>query len=300
MTSNNLNDKIKYIDEIIYKFLPEEVGLQKTVIGAMNYSVKVGGKRIRPMLMLETYKLFGGNENDVYPFMAAIEMIHTYSLVHDDLPCMDDDELRRGKPTTHKIYGETMGVLAGDGLLNYAFEVVANAMKEVYVTNHDKVRAYIDAFTYLSKSAGVYGMIGGQVVDIESENKSDISRETLDYIYDNKTGKLLKAAMVIGAILAGASRDEINTIEKVASNVGLAFQIQDDILDVTSTEEILGKPIGSDEKNNKSTYVSFEGVDKAKEDVLFLMNEAILMLRSLNNSNEVLEELLEYLINRDK
>ncbi len=295
---NELKSRIEYVEDIIYKYLPEEKGLQKNVFSAMNYSVKVGGKRLRPMLMLETNRLFSGDEEAVYVFMAALEMIHTYSLVHDDLPCMDNDLLRRGKPTTHVEYGETLALLAGDGLLNYAFEIIAEEMKKLDVTNPKKVKAYIDAFYYLSKAAGTFGMLAGQVVDIESENASEVSRELLEYICENKTGAFLKASMVIGAILAGASQEEIDTIEKVAGNIGLAFQIQDDILDVTSTEEELGKPIGSDEKNNKSTFVSFEGLEAAKREVKELTDEAIGLLRSLDAKNEFLEELLMYLIDR--
>ena len=195
----------------------------------------------------------------IEPFMAAIEMIHTYSLVHDDLPAMDNDEYRRGKKTTHAVYGEAMGILAGDALLNLAYETAAKAFgMEVADTRVAR------AFAVLAKKAGVYGMVGGQVVDVESEKSDDcpITREKLDFIYRLKTGALIESSMMIGAILAGASSDEVSRVEQIAAKLGLAFQIQDDVLDVTSTLEVLGKPVGSDEKNNKATYVTFEGLDK--------------------------------------
>lgn len=247
-----LPKKIEQIENMIYPFLPEEKGLQKTVLTAMNYSVKAGGKRLRPMLMLETYRMFGGEDLSVIePFMAAIEMIHTYSLIHDDLPALDNDDLRRGLPTAHVKFGEAMAILAGDALLNYAFET---ASKAFCGDAQDITTA--KAMQILAKKPGIYGMIGGQTVDVEEENK-EISFDTLMYIHNNKTAALIECAMMIGAVLAGASEDETATIEKIANKVGIAFQIEDDILDVVSTSETLGKPAGSDEKNGKNTYVLF-------------------------------------------
>ena len=290
-----LSDKAKMAEEIIYSYLPAQEGYQATVFQAMNYSIKAGGKRLRPVLMYETFQLFGGKSKAIEPLMAAIEMIHTYSLVHDDLPAMDNDLLRRGKPTTHAVYGEAMGVLAGDALLNYAFETALSAF-EIEDASPDRV---VRAIKVLAKKAGVYGMIGGQVVDVESEASQSISRDKLDFIYELKTGALIEAAMTIGAILAGADDEQIAVIESVASRIGLAFQIQDDILDVVGDQETLGKPIGSDEKNQKATYVTYEGIDKAREDVASLTNQAIEALSSLSNRNYFLEELLKYLVYRN-
>lgn len=282
---------------MLEKFLPAEDGQQRIIFEAMNYSVRAGGKRLRPMLMEETYHMFGGSSAVIEPFMAAIEMIHTYSLVHDDLPAMDNDEYRRGKKTTHAVYGEAMGILAGDALLNLAYETAAKAF-DMEVADARVARA----FTVLAKKAGVYGMVGGQVVDVESEKSDDcpVTREKLDFIYRLKTSALIESSMMIGAILAGASPDEISRVEQIAAKLGLAFQIQDDVLDVTSTLEVLGKPVGSDEKNNKATYVTFEGLDKAVSDVERISKEAEEQLDDLEYDDAFLKELFEYLIHREK
>ena len=292
-----LQQKVEHINEVLEKFLPAEEGQQRIIFEAMNYSVRAGGKRLRPILMEETYHMFGGSSAVIEPFMAAIEMIHTYSLVHDDLPAMDNDEYRRGKKTTHAVYGEAMGILAGDALLNLAYETAAKAFgMEVADTRVAR------AFAVLAKKAGVYGMVGGQVVDVESEKSDDcsITREKLDFIYRLKTGALIESSMMIGAILAGASSDEVSRVEQIAAKLGLAFQIQDDVLDVTSTLEVLGKPVGSDEKNNKATYVTFEGLDKAVSDVERISKEAEEQLDDLGYDDAFLKELFEYLIHREK
>ncbi len=292
---NELAARAEAAEDVVCRFLPDDEGYQKTIFKAMHYSVMAGGKRLRPILLYETYRLFGGEGDVVEPFMAAIEMIHTYSLVHDDLPAMDNDDLRRGKATTHKEFGEAMGILAGDALLNYAFETALNA----YDADADVVNV-TNAMRILARKAGVFGMIGGQVVDVESEKKQqEIDEKKLRFIYDLKTGALIEAAMTIGATLAGASEKDIGTIEDVASKVGLAFQIQDDILDIEGDEATIGKPVGSDEKNNKSTYVTFAGLKKSKEEVKRLTDEAINELRSLSVHNEFLEELINYLVYRD-
>ena len=286
------------INLLLESYLPEEVGYQKRIFEAMNYSMLAGGKRLRPMLMRESYHLFGGSSQAIMPFMAAIEMIHTYSLVHDDLPAMDNDEFRRGKKTTHAVYGEAMGILAGDGLLNFAYETAATAF-EMEPENP----AIGKALLVLTKKAGVYGMVGGQVVDVEGEKNLDdveMTRERLDFIYRLKTGALIESSMMIGAILAGASEEDVDKMEQIAAKVGLAFQIQDDILDVIGNQEDLGKPIGSDEKNNKVTYVTFEGLEKAKEDVARLSQEAVQLLESIDADTEFLKELILYLIHRTK
>lgn len=283
------------IEEIIYAYLPKEEGYQKLIMEAMNYSMQAGGKRIRPMLMLETYRLFGGKSKVIEPFMAAIEMIHTYSLVHDDLPAMDNDDYRRGKETTHKVYGEAMGILAGDALLNFAFETATKAFD--METDNARIGR---ALQVLATKAGIYGMVGGQVVDVLAENNQEIDKEKLNFIYRLKTAALIESSMLIGAILAGATAKEQKIIEQAAGEVGLAFQIQDDVLDVTSTLEVLGKPIGSDEKNNKITYVTYEGLEKAKEDVKTISESAVAHMESLVVKNEFLNELLLYMIAREK
>ena len=285
-------DRKKEVEQIVTSFLPKEEGYQKTVLEAMNYSVSAGGKRLRPMLMLETYRMFGGTSRVIEPFMAAIEMIHTYSLIHDDLPAMDNDEYRRGRKTTHVVYGEAMAILAGDALLNYAFETAASA----FVLDEGNP-AIGKAFMILASKAGVYGMIGGQVVDVESEGK-EIDADTLKFIHIHKTSALLESAMLIGAVLAGASEQQQRTVELAARELGLAFQIRDDILDVTGNTDELGKPVGSDEKNHKNTYVALEGLEKAKEDVKRYSESAIDRLKSLPVRNEFLYELIEELIDR--
>ena len=289
------DEKVKEIEEILKSYLPEQNGYQRIIMDAMEYSLMAGGKRLRPMLMQETYRLFGGTEKVIEPFMAAQEMIHTYSLVHDDLPAMDDDELRRGRKTTHVDYGEDMGILAGDALLNYAFETAAAAFDEY----PEKALQIGKAMKILGNKAGIYGMLGGQVVDVK-ETGHAVDKDVLDFIYALKTGALLESSMMIGATLAGADDESIALIEKVASKVGLAFQVQDDILDVTSTAEVLGKPIHSDEKNEKTTYVTLLGIDKAEKIVEKESVEAIELLKSLPVRNDYLEWLLTQLIHRKK
>ena len=281
------------VEKVVMSYLPAEEGHQKTVLEAMNYSVKAGGKRLRPMLMMETYRLFGGASKEIEPFMAAIEMIHTSSLIHDDLPCMDNDTLRRGMPTVWVKYGYDMAVLAGDALMIYAFETAAKS----FALGADPALAG-RCIGLLAEKTGIYGMIGGQTVDVELTNKP-IPEDKLDFIYRLKTGALLEASMMIGAILAGASEEDIRKIEKIASAIGLAFQIQDDILDVTSSPEVLGKPVLSDEKNNKTTYVTLEGLKKAKEDVEKISGEAVEGLWALPYKNQFLETLVKMLVKRE-
>ncbi|MDE6566446.1 MAG: polyprenyl synthetase family protein, partial [Lachnospiraceae bacterium] len=255
-------DKLQQIEEILQKALPQEISYQKTIQEAMEYSLMAGGKRIRPMLLMESYYLFGGSDlASVSPFMAAMEMIHTYSLVHDDLPAMDNDEYRRGRKTTHVVFGEDMGILAGDALLNYAYET---AVQGLWQPKHPS--GGLRAFEILTKKAGIYGMVGGQVVDVELTGKP-VSEEQLQFIYQLKTGALLEAALMMGAALAGASETDIICMEQIGRNVGMAFQIQDDILDLTSTTEELGKPVHSDERNEKTTYVTLYGMEQAAQSV---------------------------------
>ena len=252
----------------------------------MNYSLLAGGKRLRPVMMLEAYRLFsrGADEAVVEPFLAAIEMIHTYSLVHDDLPCMDNDEYRRGRKTTHAVYGAGMATLAGDGLLNFAYETaVKGAMTGAELSD--------------------YGMVGGQCADIMAENADlgdEQMKDVLAYIDENKTGALIESSLMVGAILGGATNKQVQMIEKAGSNVGIAFQIQDDILDIVGNQEELGKPVGSDEKNNKTTYVSLYGMESAKSKVKELSDEASAILAELGFDGSFLDKLFEYLIYRNK
>lgn len=287
--------KTEEIEALLTKYLPPKEGLQRIIMEAMEYSLMAGGKRLRPMLMRETYLLFGGEGNLVEPFMAAMEMIHTYSLVHDDLPAMDNDEYRRGRKTTHVVYGEDMGILAGDALLNFAFETAASAFEQY----PDKALLIGKALRVLAGKAGIYGMIGGQVVDVK-ETGHAVSREVLDFIYELKTGALIESSMMIGAILAGASDEDVKKVERIASNVGFAFQVQDDILDVTSTREVLGKPVHSDEKNEKSTYVTLAGLEEAGKLVETASMEAVRLLGELPGENGYLAWLIEKLIHREK
>lgn len=286
-------------EDILKKYLPEEEGYQKKVIEAMNYSVLAGGKRLRPVLMKESFLLFGGQGEVIEPFMAALEMIHNYSLVHDDLPAMDNDEYRRGRKTTWTVYGEGMAVLAGDGLLNYAYETAAKAFDKA--DDLEEMKRVARALQILAEKAGIYGMIGGQNGDLEAEEgKLPLTEELLLFIHEKKTAALIQAALMIGGILAGASDTEIRFLEKAAYDIGIAFQIQDDILDVTGNEKILGKPIGSDEKNHKLTYVSLNGLEKSKEDVKRLSGEAEEILSSFQEKNPFLISLVDSLITRQK
>lgn len=302
---SNWNEEMKLhvdeVEEILAEFLPEQKGVYyERVIEAMRYSFYAGGKRLRPMMMLESFRMFGGkDENIVKPYMAALEMIHTYSLIHDDLPAMDNDDYRRGRLTNHKQFDEATAILAGDGLLNFAFETVSNAMmKSVEAGDCDLLKRQTKALQVLGRKAGVFGMIGGQVADIEAEKKADATKEELLFIHENKTAALIQAALTIGAILAGA--DDISKTEKIGYNVGVAFQIQDDILDKIGDEALLGKPVGSDEKNEKTTYVTLEGLDKAQADQKQLSEEAIAMLNEITDKKVFLKDLIGSLVNRDK
>ena len=292
-----LKKRTEEIEAVLKSCLPKEEGFAKTMAQAMNYSVLAGGKRLRPMLILETSRMFGGEDKLAYPFMAAMEMIHTHSLVHDDLPALDNDDYRWGRLTTHKVYGEAMGVLSGVALLNYAYEVMLTAFD---LAEDEKARArVIKALKVMSHKTGLYGMLGGQSVDVENDGKP-MSREMINYIYENKTSALIEGSMMAGAILGGASAEEVAVVEKAASGIGLAFQIQDDILDVTSTAEELGKPIHSDEKNHKTTYVTLMGIEKALQQVAELSEEAVKLLEGLNKKNEFLFTLVKELVGRRK
>ena len=300
---SELAKRAEQFETMIENYLPQEEGMQNTIYQAMNYSLLAGGKRLRPILMEETYNMFASvNETEngravIESFMAAMEMIHTYSLVHDDLPAMDNDEYRRGKKTTHAVYGEAMGILAGDALLNYAFETAASAFDKAPVN-----AKIAKALQILGKKAGAYGMIGGQVVDIETEDMeaAQVTIDRLEYIHVLKTAALIESSLMIGAVLGGAPEEDVAALEQIGRKVGVAFQIQDDILDVTSTMEVLGKPIGSDEKNHKVTYVTLVGLERAKEDVAKLSEEAVALMDGLSVQSEFLREIVLYLIHREK
>ncbi|MCM1126591.1 MAG: polyprenyl synthetase family protein [Lachnospiraceae bacterium] len=293
-----LEAKTGRAEAVLKRYMPEETGYQSQVLKAMNYSVSAGGKRLRPILMEESFLLFGGQGELVEPFMAALEMIHNYSLVHDDLPAMDNDEYRRGRETTWKVYGDGMAVLAGDGLLNLAFETAAGAF-DLAKTDKEFIRAAC-AIRILGRKSGVYGMIGGQTADIMAESGTQVTEEMLLFIHENKTAALIQAALMIGAVLAGADASDVARMERAAYNIGVAFQIQDDILDVTSTTEVLGKPVGSDERNQKLTYVALHGLDKSREEVRRLSAEALGILNSYEDKNEFLIKLVESLVTREK
>ncbi len=277
--------------------LPAEESFQKTLFTAMNYSVQNGGKRLRPIMMLASYRFFGGAEEQVgelvAPFLAAMEMIHSYSLVHDDLPAMDNDRYRRGKLTTHAAYGEAMGILAGDGLLNAAYETALSAANKP--ENAVKV---VKAAQILGKKAGAYGMVGGQVVDVKLTGKT-MTAEQLDFIYRRKTGALLEASLMIGAVLADASDEQVAKMERVAADVGMAFQIQDDILDRIGNEALLGKPLHSDEKNEKTTFVTLNGMEASRKAVEELSERAAAALREIPGDSSFLVQLIEWLVKRE-
>ena len=288
------------ITERIRRFLPAVEGYQRNLGEAMVYSVVNGGKRVRPMLLLLTYRALGGSPEEetrlVDPFLAAIEMIHSYSLVHDDLPAMDNDRFRRGKLTTHAKYGHAMGILAGDGLLNEAFETALSAEE----TEETRGRV-LPALRVIAEKSGLFGMVGGQSVDVEKTGEA-MTAEELDFVYRLKTGALLQAAMQAGAILAGADRETVDVMGEIALKVGLAFQIQDDILDIASTTETLGKPVGSDEKNHKTTYVTLYGMRASKEAVESLSDEALALLSNYpgGQRGEPLAEMIASLVGRIK
>ena len=292
-----LTKKTEEIEAVIREYLPAEEGFSRTMAQAMNYSMLAGGKRLRPMLMQETFRLFGGSGKLVKPFMAGMEMIHTHSLIHDDLPALDNDDYRRGRLTTHKVYGEAMGILSGVALLNYAYETMLQAFAMAETLRQKD--AVIGALQVMTAKTGIHGMLGGQSVDVENDGKA-LEKDMLDYIYENKTSALIEASMMTGAILAGADAEQVAVIEQAAKKIGLAFQIQDDILDVTSTDEELGQPVHSDEKNHKVTYVTLFGTEKAAAQVAGLSAEAVALLESLNKNNEFLYLLVEKLVNRRK
>ena len=293
-----LKEKVNDIENILVKYMPSKEGYQKVIFEAMEYALMAGGKRLRPMFMNEVYLMCGGSDRDlIEPFMAAIEMIHTYSLVHDDLPAMDNDALRRGLPTVHVKFGEDMAILAGDALLNFAFETACQGFAvKPGDANVEK------AFAVLAKKAGIYGMVGGQVLDVERAGLP-MDEDQLAFIYENKTGALIAAACMCGAYLAGADDAVVAQLEEAAYAVGFAFQVQDDILDLVGDEQLLGKPLHSDDKNHKVTYVTLHGMDAAKQYVEEMSEKAIRILENIKAWDEGAKAdmiaLVKSLINRD-
>ena len=290
-----LQERTDFAEAVIEKYLPEEHGFSGRMAEAVNYSMRAGGKRLRPVFMREAYQILGGEGEIIEPFMAASEMVHTHSLIHDDLPALDNDEFRRGKQTTHIVFGEAAAILAGDALLNYAYETAFSAFD--MAKDEAELQRVAKALKVLAQKTGIKGMLGGQGVDVENDGKP-LEKQLLDYIYENKTSALIEAALMVGGILAGAT--DIEKLEQIGSKIGIAFQIQDDILDVTSSAEELGKPIGSDEKNNKTTYVTLEGIEKAGNEVQKLTDEAVGLLRELTDEKSFLEELFQSLCARRK
>ena len=286
-----LEEKIIEVNKSLEKFIEEKEAPQATIYKAMNYSINAGGKRIRPVIMLSCAELIGGTSDGVMPFACALEMIHTYSLIHDDLPCMDNDDLRRGKPTNHKVFGEAMAVLAGDALLNKAFEtILKNSQVSPNMT--------LAALSEIATASGTEGMIGGQVIDIESENKQ-IDAVTLMTLHLNKTGALIMTAARVGALLSGGGREDLLLMEEFSRYLGIAFQIKDDILDVEGSEEALGKKIGADEENKKSTFVSIYGLEQSKKILYDYTQKAIEILSSYGEKAEFLIELCKFLLSRE-
>lgn len=290
-----LEERTRNAEDIIRKYLPKEEGFSVNLIKAMNYSMEAGGKRLRPILLGEMYKVCGGTGELAEPFMAGIEMIHTHSLIHDDLPAIDNDQYRRGKKTTHVVFGESAAILAGDALLNYAYETAFKSFS--LAENEEELKKTARALEILGKKTGIYGMLGGQGADVENGGKP-LTREMVDYIYVNKTSALIEASLMSGAALAGI--EELTDVESIGRKIGLAFQIQDDILDVTGNEKELGKPVGSDEKNHKTTYVTLEGMEKAGQEVQRLTEEALELLSQLPGDKSFLRELFLFLCTRRK
>lgn len=280
-----------HAEKILLRYIPKEEGLQKTLIEAMNYSLLAGGKRFRPVLMYEAWKIFrGDDENLIAPFMAAIEMIHTFSLVHDDLPAMDNDLYRRGRKTTHAVYGAGMATLAGDALLNFAFETALKA------SGHGHDDLVIEALKVLALKAGIYGMAGGQCADIENENAENISDDVIEFVNEHKTACMIESSLMIGGILAGADVESVKKLETAGSNLGIAFQIRDDILNVTGTEKELGKSVGSDKEKGKKNYVEVHGLEEAQKKVKELSSKAISIFDELYKNNGIEYAFLSELI----
>ena len=289
-----LKEKKIVVDAELDKSIVSEEQQTDVIVESMRYSLLARGKRLRPILCIAVCEMFGGKIEHVLPTSIAIEMIHTASLIHDDLPCMDDDDTRRGIPTNHVKYGEDVAILAGDALLSHAVQHIAMHSKEV---PKDKI---MDVMLRLAMAVGTKGLVGGQVMDLYCESKNDVTIEDLVWIHNHKTGALLKATIASGAIIGGASEEEIKVCESYAEKIGLAFQIVDDILDVTSTTEVLGKSAGKDEKSNKATYVRFMGVENARKEAEKLIADAKELVSRFGDRSWPLVQLSDYILNRKK
>jgi geranylgeranyl diphosphate synthase, type II len=292
----DLNNYLKQQQTLVEKALDQSIAIAKPekIYEAMRYSLLAGGKRLRPILCLATCELTGGTVEMAMPTACALEMIHTMSLIHDDLPAMDNDDYRRGKLTNHKVYGDDIAILAGDGLLAYAFEYVATQTKNV------AAERIIQVVACLGRTVGAAGLVGGQVLDLESEGKTDITAETLSFIHTHKTGALLEASVVSGAILAGASKADVTRLSNYAQNIGLAFQIIDDILDITATDEQLGKTAGKDLQAQKATYPSLWGLEKSQAKAQELVDSAIAQLSTYDAKAEPLRAVANFIVTRDR
>ena len=291
--NNKYKQFVKVIDDALNTLATESNVPQKTVYDAMRYSLLAGGKRLRPVLMLAVCEMLGGKAEDVVPYACAIEMIHTYSLIHDDLPAMDNDDYRRGRVTNHKVYGEAIAILAGDGLLNLAFETML-----MHAENYGSdLKRHVQAMKIIANASGVSGMIGGQVVDIEAEGR-DISTELLEYLHRHKTGALIKAPVIAAAVLCGADETSVKCLESYAEKIGLAFQIKDDILDVEGSFDSLGKSVRKDIQKEKSTFVKLYGLEGAKNILNNITEEAVNQLAAFGNKADFLSELAYFIAGR--
>lgn len=288
----DLKKRSRLVDQALDLYLPKSETYPGVIHEAMRYSLFAGGKRLRPILVLAAAEAVGADQDRAMPVACALELIHTYSLVHDDLPAMDNDDFRRGRPTSHKVYGEAMAIMAGDALLTLAFELIARTAEKVPAELANRVTLEI------ARAAGSCGLIGGQVVDTLSENKN-IDGEVLEYIHRHKTGALFRAAVRSGAILGNASPEELAALTVFAEQMGLAFQIKDDLLDIEGDEAKLGKPVGSDLKNQKATYPSIYGLERAREMALAAAAEANEALKIFGPKAEFLREIMHFIIQRD-
>lgn len=289
-----LKEKIALVDTALERYLPQETERPESIHKAMRYSIFAGGKRVRPVLMLAACEAVGGEIAKAMPTACAMEMIHTYSLIHDDLPAMDNDDFRRGRPTNHKVFGDAIAILAGDGLLTEAFKLMSDARFTADVSAEIKIAVINEIAT----CAGTYGMVGGQVVDMESEGKPDMDLPTVQYIHIHKTGALIKASVVAGALLGGADEKQLAAIRRYGEAAGLAFQIADDILDIEGTTEEIGKDAGSDQARGKATYPAVIGLAAAKQEAQAMMDEAMRALESLGDAAEPLREIARYIVER--
>ncbi|MDD2309657.1 MAG: polyprenyl synthetase family protein [Desulfuromonadaceae bacterium] len=289
-----LKERCALVDAALDRFLPAESELPHSVHKAMRYSVFAGGKRVRPILLLAACQAVGGDIGCAVPAACAMEMIHTYSLIHDDLPAMDDDDFRRGNPTCHKVYGEAIAILAGDALLTEAFRLASNS----HLAAGCDTSALLAVIQEIATCAGSYGMVGGQVIDMESEGRRDIDLATVQYIHTHKTGALIKASVVAGALLGGASGEQLAAVTRYGEAAGLAFQIADDILDIEGTTEEIGKDAGSDQARGKATYPAVMGLAAAKEEAASMMDEALSALDAFGAEADPLREIARYIVQR--